>query len=159
MEIGSPLAGKLVPLSEVPDKTFAEGIVGQGVGIIPSEGIVKAPFQGTVSAITDSRHAIGLTSDQGIELLIHIGIDTVELGGDGFELLVKAGQTVKKGDTLLLFDMEKIKKAGYDLISPVLITNTGAYDSVKSAGDKEMVYFSDSVLQITPKCENVSQKS
>ena len=74
MEIGSPLTGKLVPLSEVPDKTFAEGIVGQGVGIIPSEGVVKAPFQGIVSAITDSRHAIGLTSDEGVELLIHIGI-------------------------------------------------------------------------------------
>jgi PTS system beta-glucosides-specific IIC component len=94
-----------------------------------------------------------------VELLIHIGIDTVNLGGDGFELLVKAGQTVKKGDTLLLFDMEKIKNAGYDLISPVLITNTGAYDSVKNAADKEKVYFTDSVLQITPKSENSTQKS
>lgn len=159
MDITSPLAGELVPLSEVPDKTFSEGIVGQGVGIIPSEGIVKAPFHGSVSAITDSRHAIGLTSDQGVELLIHIGIDTVNMGGDGFELLVKAGQTVKKGDTLLLFDMEKIKNAGYDLISPVLITNTGAYDSVKNAADKEKVYFTDSVLQITPKSENSTQKS
>jgi PTS system beta-glucosides-specific IIC component len=158
MEIGSPLAGKLVPLSEVPDKTFAEGIVGQGVGIIPSEGVVKAPFQGIVSAITDSRHAIGLTSDEGVELLIHIGIDTVKLGGDGFELLVKEGQKVKKGDSLLLFDMEKIKNAGFDLISPVLITNTSVYGTVKSVMVKETVYFNDPVLQITPKQEEISKK-
>lgn len=158
MEIGSPLAGKIVPLSEVPDRTFAEGIVGQGVGIIPSEGIVKAPFQGIVSAVTDSRHAIGLTSDQGVELLVHIGIDTVSLGGDGFELLVKEGQTVKKGDILLSFDMEKIKNAGFDLISPVLITNTPVYDAVKSVSTKETVHFSDLILQITPKNEEISKK-
>ncbi|MBE5994412.1 MAG: biotin/lipoyl-binding protein [Paenibacillaceae bacterium] len=159
MEIGSPLAGKIVPLSEVPDRTFAEGIVGQGVGIIPSEGIVKAPFQGIVSAVTDSRHAIGLTSDQGVELLVHIGIDTVSLGGDGFKLLVKEGQTVKKGDILLSFDMEKIKNAGFDLISPVLITNTPVYDAVKSVSTKETVHFSDLILQITPKNEEISKKN
>lgn len=159
MEIGSPLAGKIVPLSEVPDRTFAEGIVGQGVGIIPSEGIVKAPFQGIVSAVTDSRHAIGLTSDQGVELLVHIGIDTVSLGGDGFKLLVKEGQTVKKGDILLSFDMEKIKNAGFDLISPVLITNTPVYDAVKSVSTKETVHFSDLILQITPKNEKISKKN
>ena len=158
MEIGSPLTGKLVPLSEVPDKTFAEGIVGQGVGIIPSEGVVKAPFQGIVSAITDSRHAIGLTSDEGVELLIHIGIDTVNLGGDGFELLVKEGQKVKKGDSILLFDMEKIKNAGFDLISPVLITNTAVYDAVKNMTNQETVCFSDPVLQITPRQEEISKK-
>lgn len=158
MEIGSPLTGKLVPLSEVPDKTFADGIVGQGVGIIPSEGVVKAPFQGIVSAITDSRHAIGLTSDEGVELLIHIGIDTVNLGGDGFELLVKEGQKVKKGDSLLLFDMEKIKNAGFDLISPVLITNTAVYDAVKNMTNQETVCFSDPVLQITPRQEEISKK-
>jgi len=158
MEIGSPLAGKVVPLSEVPDRTFAEGIVGQGVGILPSEGIVKAPFHGIVSAVTDSRHAIGLTSDQGVELLVHIGIDTVSLDGDGFELLVKEGQTVKKGDILLSFDMEKIKNAGFDLISPVLITNTPVYDAVKGVLTKETVDFSDPVLQITPKNEEISRK-
>ncbi|MTK10306.1 MAG: biotin/lipoyl-binding protein [Hungatella sp.] len=158
MEIGSPLAGNVVPLSEVPDRTFAEGIVGQGVGILPSEGIVKAPFHGIVSAVTDSRHAIGLTSDQGVELLVHIGIDTVSLDGDGFELLVKEGQTVKKGDILLSFDMEKIKNAGFDLISPVLITNTPVYDAVKGVLTKETVDFSDPVLQITPKNEEISRK-
>ncbi len=157
MEIGSPLAGKVVPLSEVPDRTFAEGIVGQGVGIIPSEGIVKAPFHGIVSAVTDSRHAIGLTSDQGVELLVHIGIDTVSMGGDGFELLVKEGQTVKKGDIILTFDMEKIKNAGFDLISPVLITNTPVYEAVKRISAKETVHFSDPVLQITPKNEEISK--
>ena len=90
--------------------------------------------------------------------MIHIGIDTVNLGGDGFELLVKEGQKVKKGDSILLFDMEKIKNAGFDLISPVLITNTAVYDAVKNMTNQETVSFSDPVLQITPRQEEISKK-
>jgi len=121
--IYSPLEGEMIPMSEIPDATFAAGILGEGVGITPTVGCAVAPFNGTVSALFDTKHAIGLSSDDGIEMLIHIGINTVELNGEPFTAYIKTGDRVKAGDKLVDFDIEAIKKAGYPITTAVLISN------------------------------------
>jgi PTS system N-acetylglucosamine-specific IIC component len=118
-----PLAGVVVPLSEVPDPTFAQGIMGPGVAIRPSGDTVVAPADGTVGATFDSSHAIALELDDGTELLIHVGIDTVQMKGDGFETLVEKGARVTVGTPLLRFDTAKIAAAGYSAITPVIVLN------------------------------------
>lgn len=123
----SPLRGEVKELSEVKDEAFAGGVLGQGIAIVPSEGKVYAPCDGQVSNLFETGHAIGILSKNGAEILIHVGIDTVKLNGDGFTKRVKKGDTVKKGQLLLEFDIDKIKKAGYFIISPVIITNTDDY--------------------------------
>jgi len=118
-----PLTGTVVPLSEVPDPTFAQGIMGPGVAIQPSGDTVFAPADGTIGATFDSGHAIALELDDGTELLIHVGIDTVQMKGDGFETLVKKGDRVTAGTPLLRFDTAKIAAAGYSAITPVIVLN------------------------------------
>ena len=127
----SPLEGTAIPLSEVKDATFASEVLGKGMAVIPSKGEVKAPCDATVSTIFDTKHAIGLETDSGLELLIHIGVDTVELGGKFYTAHVKDGDQVKKGQTLITFDMEEIRKAGYDVTTPLIVTNTDDYEEVK----------------------------
>lgn len=121
--IYSPLEGEMIPMSEIPDETFAAGILGEGVGITPTVGTAVAPFNGTVSALFDTKHAIGVSSDDGIEMLIHIGINTVELNGEPFTAYIKTGDRVKAGDKLVDFDIEAIKKAGYPITTAVLVSN------------------------------------
>lgn len=121
--IYSPLEGEMIPMSEIPDETFAAGILGEGVGITPTVGTAVAPFNGTISALFDTKHAIGVTSDDGIEMLIHIGINTVELNGEPFTAYIKTGDKVKAGDKLVDFDIEAIKKAGYPITTAVLVSN------------------------------------
>jgi hypothetical protein len=121
--ISSPLAGEIRPLAECSDKAFASGALGTGVVIIPSEGVVKAPFSGRVTALFPTLHAIGLTADSGQELPIHVGIDTVQLKGNGFESLVKQKEQVTEGQELLKFDTELIQSEGYSIETPVLLTN------------------------------------
>ena len=128
--VASPLKGKAMALADVPDPTFAEGVLGQGAAVEPSEGKVVAPADAEVTTIFDTKHAIGLQLDNGAELLIHIGINTVEMEGDGFEAFVKEGDKVKKGDTLVTFDIEKIKAAGHPTVTPVIVTNTDDYAEV-----------------------------
>lgn len=127
----SPLEGTAIPLSEVKDATFASEVLGRGMAVIPSKGEVKAPCDATVSTIFDTKHAIGLATESGLELLIHIGVDTVELGGKFYTAHVKDGDVVKKGQTLITFDMDAIKAAGYDVTTPLIITNTDDYEEVK----------------------------
>ena len=121
--IECPVKGEIIPLSEVKDNTFASGILGDGYAVIPSEGKVYAPFDGTCENIFDTLHALGLTSDQGIEMLIHVGLETVTLNGAPFKAHIKSGEHFKKGDLLLEFDIEAIKKAGCEIQTPVLVTN------------------------------------
>mgnify|MGYP004584417413 CR=1 FL=1 len=128
--VHSPLSGRCVQLSEVSDPMFAEGMMGNGIAIIPQEGRVVSPVDGVISAIFDTKHAIGIKSNDGAEILIHVGIDTVNLKGKHFNAKVKAGDSIKKGDLLLEFDINAIKKAGYDVITPVIITNTGDYSDI-----------------------------
>ncbi len=134
--ICSPLEGSIVPLSEVKDPTFAEGIMGNGIAIMPSSGRVVSPVNGTVSALFETKHAIGILSDEGVELLIHIGLDTVDLGGRFFEARVKAGDKINLGDLLVEFDIDEIKKAGYDVITPIIITNSSEYSNISFEAKK-----------------------
>lgn len=128
--IASPAKGEVVPLKEVPDPTFAEGMLGQGVAVKLTEGRIISPVDGTVVSIFPTKHAIGLESADGVEVLIHVGINTVQLGGKYFELAVNDGQQVKKGDLLLTCDLDKIREAGYQTITPIIVTNTNAYSKV-----------------------------
>lgn len=133
-EVFSPIAGAVKPLSEVSDPAFSEEIMGKGYAIQPSEGRVVSPVQGTVFSLSKSGHAIGLVSDSGAEMLIHIGIDTVKLKGLHFSPKVTAGTRVAVGDLLMEFDLVEIEKAGYSTITPVIITNIQQYQSIQSAG-------------------------
>lgn len=123
-EVFSPIEGKVLPLSEAKDGAFSDGIIGKGVVIEPTSGEVIAPFDGTVMTLFPTNHAIGLISETGTEVLIHIGIDTVQLEGKGFEAFVKQGDTVKKGQKLVQFDIDTITSEGYNTQVPIIITNT-----------------------------------
>lgn len=126
--IVSPLHGELIALEDVDDEVFASGAVGEGVAIIPSKGEVYAPVNGVVESIFKTKHAITLRGDNGAEFLIHIGLNTVQLGGKHYEEQVNVGDRVKAGDLLMKFDMQAIKKAGYDLTTPVIIANGQAFE-------------------------------
>ncbi|MDQ0171195.1 beta-glucoside-specific PTS transporter subunit IIABC [Paenibacillus tundrae] len=144
-QIFSPMTGEVKPLSEVPDPAFSEEIMGKGFAIQPTEGRAVSPINGTVFSLSKSGHAIGLVSDTGAEMLIHIGIDTVKLKGQFFSPKVQAGAKVSVGDVLMEFDREEIEKAGYTTITPVIITNMHQYESIESAGrttitEKELIY-------------------
>lgn len=128
--VAAPMTGKAVGLAQVPDKMFAEGILGKGIAIIPDEGIVKAPFQGQVKMIAPTKHAIGLISDRGVNVVIHIGIDTVNLQGKGFEVLVKEDQWVEKGEPLMKVDLDFIKENHLNPITPIIVTNSDEYVNV-----------------------------
>lgn len=132
----APLTGEAVALSEVNDLTFAEEIMGPGMAIIPTEGKVVSPVNGTVAMIFETKHAIALVDDNGTELLIHVGLDTVKLGGKYFTAHVKAGDKVKVGSPLVDFDLNGIKGEGYDIITPVIVTNSAEYSSVLPITDR-----------------------
>lgn len=121
----APVSGKVIPQSEIPDEVFASGLLGEGFGIIPSEGEVVSPVKGTVIDVTPTLHAYSILSDDGAEILIHIGIDTVELKGNGFENLVKNGDKIKVGTPLVRVDLDLIKSQGYsDVVAIVIINDT-----------------------------------
>ncbi|ATY01792.1 PTS beta-glucoside transporter subunit IIABC [Klebsiella aerogenes] len=130
-DILAPMSGSVLALDQVPDSTFASGLLGKGVAIIPAVGKVIAPFSGEVASLFQTKHAIGLLSDSGIELLIHVGIDTVKLDGVPFTAHVKEGDKVQAGDLLLEFDRQAILDAGYDLATPIIISNSDEYRSVE----------------------------
>lgn len=127
----SPVKGRAVELSAVGDGVFSSGMLGDGIAIEPVSGRAVAPVSGTVSMVFKTRHAIGITSDNGVEILVHIGIDTVTLNGRYYTTHVNTGDRVKAGDLLVEFDMEKIKLEGYPVITPVIITNTPDYKVIK----------------------------
>ena len=136
ISITSPVEGKVIPLTEVKDSTFAQEILGKGAAIIPEKGVVYAPFDGKVDAVFKTGHALGLVSEDGVELLVHVGIDTVNLKGKYFTPKKKSGDTMKKGDILLEFDIDKIKADGYDVTTPIIISNTEQFAKVKACEDK-----------------------
>ena len=139
----SHLNGTVVPIENVEDDVFSQKILGEGIAVEPSEGRLYAPCNGTVDGVFDTKHAVNLVSEDGAEILLHIGIDTVKLDGRYFEAHVEDGQKIKKGDLLISFDMDKIKKAGFKLTTPLIICNTDDYSSFKplaegkiNSGDK-----------------------
>ena len=134
-EIAQCTAGKVIPYTEIPDPTFAAGTLGQGVGIQPDDEFVYAPIDGEISSVAESKHAIGISGENDMEVLIHVGVDTVEMKGDGFEDFVKEGDKVKKGQKIMKFDREKIKKAGHPDTVVLLLTNSDDYEGVKFGAD------------------------
>ena len=143
----APLTGEAVALSEVNDLTFAEEIMGPGMAIIPTEGKVVSPVNGTVAMIFETKHAIALVDDNGTELLIHVGLDTVKLGGKYFTAHVKAGDKVKVGSPLVDFDLNGIKGEGYDIITPVIVTNSAEYSGVLPINDR-VVKMGEEVIKV-----------
>ena len=135
--VAAPVEGKVIPLTETPDPTFASEALGKGAAIVPTGDTIKSPVNGTVTMVFDTGHAVGLESDDGVEILVHIGINTVELDGKGFTKLVKDGDTVKIGDPLIKFDQAVIKEGGYNLTTPVIVTNSDDFASVEliASGD------------------------
>lgn len=136
--IKAPLSGKVVKLSQLNDQVFASGLMGKGIAIEPTNGEVCAPVAGTITSILPTKHAIGITSDEGIELLIHVGMDTVELKGVGFECFVNENEHVKAGDLLLKADLKKIKVAGFSVTTPIVVTNTKEYSAVEVISSTEI---------------------
>ncbi|MCD8370295.1 MAG: beta-glucoside-specific PTS transporter subunit IIABC [Clostridiales bacterium] len=141
--LSSPMTGRVVAVKDVPDQVFAAGILGEGAAIIPTEGKVVAPCDCVVSATMDSRHAIGLTTPEGMEILIHVGLDTVQLNGKFYQYRVAQGDTVKKGDVLIEFDIDGITAAGYKLHTPVLISNSAEYVSIKTVSGENVTVGED----------------
>ncbi len=123
----SPLEGTLVSLEQVPDEAFSQMMMGEGVAIIPSKGVVCAPFDGTLEVLPDTKHALGLLSNDGVELLIHVGLETVELKGKYYTEKINEGDSYKKGDVLLEFDLCEIQANGYNIVTPITVTNMESY--------------------------------
>ncbi len=130
--LGAVAKGTFVPMEEIPDAVFSQGILGKCCGIDPQDGKICAPADGEVSQLTDTLHALGLTCG-GVEVLIHAGVDTVEMKGDGFAVLVREGQTVKRGDALMTMDLQKVRDAGHPATVIVAVTNTDDLGSVEIA--------------------------
>ena len=139
-EIKNPISGRVLPLSKVEDAVFSSGAMGDGIDIDPTDNKVYAPFDGSVEFIADTKHAVGLKSDDGVELLIHVGMDTVKMNGKGFDVKTKVNQRVKEGDLLLEFDRNEIQKEGYSLITPVVITNSCNYEQNELCLDEEALF-------------------
>ncbi|HEL2552525.1 TPA: PTS glucose transporter subunit IIA [Streptococcus suis] len=144
----SPLSGKILPLEKVNDATFSKKMLGEGVAIIPKDGKVYAPFDGAVTSLFPTKHAIGLTSDEGVELLIHFGLETVELKGRGFVSHVSDGEKVEKGQLMLEVDVEMLVAEGYDIVTPVVVTNTQEYLDVLLLSIKEEVNYTEDLLAV-----------
>lgn len=131
IELFSPIEGRVIRLEEVADDVFSAKLVGDGFAIDPSDGKVYAPIDGKILQIFPTKHAIGIVSDEGIEILIHFGIDTVELKGEGFTSHVTAGDVVKRGDLLLEVDLESVTSKGKSIVTPIIFTNKAQYKSLE----------------------------
>lgn len=148
--ISSPMNGVLIPLSDVNDPIFSQEMMGKGIAIKSEENTVHSPIKGTISMVTPTKHAIGLTSDDGIEILIHIGLDTVKLNGKGYELLVQENDKVDVGIPLINFDNATITKQGFDIITPLIITNSDEFSDIIPT-KKSNVVEKESILTIIKK--------
>ena len=124
MEVLAPVSGQAVPLGEVPDEVFAEGMAGEGGAIVPgASGEAVAPVSGTLVKLFEGGHAFGIETDEGVELIVHVGLDTIEMRGAGFEKLATEGDRVEAGQPIVRFDLDKIRDSGYDPVTPVVVTN------------------------------------
>lgn len=128
--LAQPIKGEVIPLAEIGDGIFSQGVLGKGCGLKPSGEAVYAPIGGTISTVADTKHAVGITGDNGTEVLIHVGIDTVDMNGKGFSVRVKAGDRVKSGQLLMTFSKAEIAKAGHPDTTAVLVTNSDEYEEI-----------------------------
>lgn len=147
--IGAPVSGNVIPLSQVPDPVFSTGVMGSGVGINPADGRIVAPIGGEVVVATDTGHAFGIRSDDGAEILVHVGIDTVNMKGDGFDVAVEKGQHVSAGDLLVTADLGRIAAAGYSPVTALIVTNTAGYEAVTPTSEGSDVTAGDSALIVS----------
>ncbi|AJO21430.1 PTS glucose transporter subunit IIA [Weizmannia coagulans] len=129
-ELVAPMSGKVVQIEDVPDEVFSQKMIGDGIAIEPDEGVVVSPVDGEIVQFFPTKHAVGLKTKSGLEILIHIGMETVALNGEGFEGFVQQGDRVKAGDKLVSFDLEQIRERAESIISPVVITNFDAVDTL-----------------------------
>lgn len=139
----SPLTGTIVALDKVEDQVFSSGALGKGIAIEPTVGELYAPANGEITTLFPTGHAVGITTEDGAEVLMHIGMDTVEMDGDGFEILVKQGDQIKQGDLLVKFDTEKIKAAGHPIVTPIVVTNSGDYLDVLDMDQTDVLHGED----------------
>lgn len=140
--------GRTIPMDEVNDQTFAQELLGPGIAIVPSNGTVVSPIDGTIATVMDTKHAVCIQGEDGLELIVHAGLDTVELNGKYYQTYKEIGDQVKAGDVLLEFDLEEIAKAGYDVITPIVITNLGDYKITKCLTGQQ-VKAGEEVIQLT----------
>ena len=140
--------GRTIPMDEVNDQTFAQELLGPGVAIVPSNGTVVSPINGTIATVMDTKHAVCIQGEDGLELIVHAGLDTVELNGKYYQTYKEIGDQVKAGDVLLEFDLEEITKAGYDVTTPIVITNLGDYKITKCLTGQQ-VKAGKEVIQLT----------
>ena len=144
--IASPVKGNVLSLKQVHDPTFSEGMLGKGIAVIPTDGKIYAPADGEISLMFDTSHAVSMTTNEGVEILVHVGIDTVKLKGEGFTAHVSAGDVVKKGDLLISVDLDVVKAAGYDTVTPMVICNTDDYSDVQTLGGSDVEAGEDLLL-------------
>ena len=140
--------GRTIPMDEVNDQTFAQELLGPGIAIVPSNGTVVSPINGTIATVMDTKHAVCIQGEDGLELIVHAGLDTVELNGKYYQTYKEIGDQVKAGDVLLEFDLEEITKAGYDVTTPIVITNLGDYKITKCLTGQQ-VKSGEEVIQLT----------
>lgn len=140
--------GRTIPMDEVDDQTFAQELLGPGIAIVPSNGTVVSPINGTIATVMDTKHAVCIQGEDGLELIVHAGLDTVELNGKYYQTYKEIGDQVKAGDVLLEFDLEEITKAGYDVTTPIVITNLGDYKITKCLTGQQ-VKAGEEVIQLT----------
>lgn len=146
-KIGAPCKGLAIPLSEVNDPTFSEEMIGPGAAVIPQEGKIVSPVDGEIGLVFETLHAISITADNGAEILIHVGLDTVKRNGEGFISHVAVGQKVKKGDLLLTVDLEALKADGYDVVTPVIVCNSDEFSKIEFV-EKKDVEISEDIIAI-----------
>lgn len=140
--------GRTIPMDEVNDQTFAQELLGPGIAIVPSNGTVVSPINGTIATVMDTKHAVCIQGEDGLELIVHAGLDTVELNGKYYQTYKEIGDQVKAGDVLLEFNLEEITKAGYDVTTPIVITNLGDYKITKCLTGQQ-VKAGEEVIQLT----------
>lgn len=148
-QLYAPLTGEYVKIEDIPDPVFAPKMMGEGFGINPTEGEVVSPVAGKVDNVFPTKHAIGLKTKNGLEILVHIGLDTVQLDGEGFNVLVSSGDTVQVGDPLLKFDLEFIRNNAKSVISPIIITNSDQTESISLDDVKAVIKGETKVVDVT----------
>lgn len=144
----APITGKLVDLEDVPDPVFSQKLMGDGFAIEPSEGKVLSPIDGQVIQVFHTKHAIGLRSQTGIELLIHVGLETVSLNGEGFEIYVREGQKIKFGDELMSFDLSMISEKAASTITPIIITNSDIVQNIERLSEERIIRASTHIANV-----------